>query len=150
MKIVDIQGQILNSSNNIELQCTVHDVFTYFYSKSNSVAIQNFKLNFDIGVTKFVCISHEKIHCSHFFLGNGSSVFVLFKESEKSIEINVDNVLRYETGNFCGSFIQTKITIADIALELKKNVMIITFIDKSERYEFDSHHFCFRSKNGVI
>ena len=116
------------------VQVTIHRPFT--------------KIN--VGITKFAYISHEKIHNSHFFLGNGRSIVVLFKENEKSIEINVDNVLRYETGNFCGSFIQTKITIADIVLELKKNVMIITFIEKSERYEFDSHHFCFRSKNGVI
>lgn len=105
-----------------------------------------FKLNLDNGVTKFVLISHEKIHYSHFLLDNGSSVFVLFKENEKTIEINVDNVLRYETRNFRGSFIQTKISITNIVLELKKNTMIIGFVAtkrKSKTYELNSQHFCF-------
>lgn len=95
--LYDIQGQILDKSNNIELQCAVHGIFTYFYAKSNLIAIDNFELILDIGVTKFVYISHKKLYYSHFLLDKEIQFLLFLRKMKKQLKSMMLYDMKLET-----------------------------------------------------
>ena len=136
--------QVVNKSTpeseNIEFYYCGKDIAAYYHSRSTQSLFHSefFGIEIDVGIMKFVSIlSNSTCYC-HFLLDNGESIYIMFDEKDKALNVEIASTLRVKLKGFKGFFARKTYGKGNVILKMDGKMMI-TFMKNLKSYKIDSN-----------
>lgn len=139
------QFQIVNKSTdefeNIEFYYCGNNIAVYYHSRSIQSLFHSefFGIEIDTGIMKYVSILYNSTCYCHFLLDNGDSIYIVYDENNKTLNVEIASMLRVKLKRFKGFFARKTYCKGNATLKMNGKVMIITFKDLSKLYRIDSN-----------
>ena len=140
------QFQVVNKSTpeseNIEFYYCGKDIAAYYHSRSTQSLFHSefFGFQIDIGIVKFVSILFNSTCYCHLLLDNGESIYIVYDEKNKTLDIKIASMLRVKLKRFKGFVARKTYNKGNVILKMDGKAMIITFTkDLSKSHRINSN-----------